>query len=350
MSYDAISRYQLSPGAFIGLTVTEKGEHILIPDLLGLRPLYFTDTFVSDRFLPLVDSLKTKQNLVFRNDSVAHFLKFGYSEPGYSLIEGIFRIKPGEGIIIKDGKFERVKINPPDLRLLFGNLTKNENASEIIKKIQARLAEILKSIDVPASADLTGGNDSRVLVSMISPESTILEASYSHNSKTNGEATTGKKVAELTGIKYYFTSAPENVSLNDLYSAFEYIDGCGNIISAFRHRKMQEERAERGIKLSISGNGGTFYKDSWWLQDFPFYKKKKASLKKLIELRICPSSITESLFSKNILNSAETITTRHSQRLGALSKGLKNTEAYDQIYYFEKSSSVLAPFIHGSLI
>ncbi|WP_155986817.1 asparagine synthase-related protein [Thioalkalivibrio sp. ALE12] len=339
------AQYQLACGAFIGARRLPSGDFLLIPDLLGLRPIYFTESFVADSFLELLEAVKddARGGLHLDAHSVMHFLEFGYPPPGLTILKGIYRTCPGEVVIIGPSGVKRLTANENPL-----GMAASSEFSESMTYLAERMSALVADIRHPASVDVTGGGDSRVLAAFSSFSPTVKEASCSYSTSEADEIRIGKEVSRKVGLDYHFVCAPGFNSLDDVEASFEYVDGQGDILDALRHRKMQVERASRGIEVSLSGIGGELFKDFWWLQDFPWYRRKRPDLDRLFRLRVNSSPMRIKGLSSEFSSALEVARSSCRERIsGVGAKGRVNTEAYDRIYYWEKMANVPVPFVVG---
>lgn len=350
MSSPRLAAYQCAAGSFIGVTTNTVGELVIVPDLLGLRPVYFCGDLVADRFLDLVDALLAAgRELEFEPESVVHFLEYRYPEPGHTLFKSIGRTRPGEAVVLRHGRFQRLELNTPSLTVAAPTADADDGKSsrKMIEAIGAHLQALLARIDRPTSLDLTGGVDSRLLATLAVDNPNVIDATCTHGNERSTEISLGRSAAEKLGLDYHFVASPRSMSWEDLLAAFDYVDGYGPLLNAHRLRPMQQARVRRGIEVAIHGEGGAAYKEFWWLQDFPFYKRRKPNIDRLIRVRINPIPLDERLLGETFRRAVPGMRQRYRSRLHELTSGLRNTEAYDQIYYFEKMASLGLPCSTG---
>lgn len=342
------AQYQLAAGTFVGVKRLPSGEILLIPDLLGLRPVYFSETIVSDTFTGLValscEELDWSPEVDF--DSTMHFLEFGYPEPGKTMFEGLYCTCPGDVVVVGPKGIRRVRANENPLSP--GVLEKNVPGRDSVTYLTARLRELVSELPGPVGVDITGGADSRLLAAFSPYSKQVKEASCSYSTSDADEIRIGQAVADRVKLKYHFVAAPNFESPNDLWSSLDYVDGLGDVLDGLRHRKMQEDRAKRGIRVSLSGIGGELFKDFWWLQDFPRYRKKKANLGRLYRFRFNSRPMSKGGLTSRASVSLEAARSSCWNRLQDVSnEGGVNSEIYDRIYYWEKMGHVPVPFVVG---
>ena len=107
-------------------------------------------------------------------------------------------------------------------------------------------------------------------------------------------------------------------------------DGSLDVIKSYSALQVQRERVNRGITLMLSGNGGELYRDDWWLQDFPFYARKKANVDRLCTYRLLPKDPDHSFLAGDYREISRGYRQRLLQDLSRyVVKG--NTQTYDRI-------------------
>ncbi len=94
----------------------------------------------------------------------------------------------------------------------------------------------------------------------------------------NRDIEIAKEVASILKHDIYITYHSIDDLGKDLYELFAMCEGLCNILKCHTQQIQNRYRLHRGVSLKLSGEGGELYKDFWWLQDFPFYRKKRANL------------------------------------------------------------------------
>jgi len=111
---------------------------------------------------------------------------------------------------------------------------------------------------------------------------------------------------------------------------------------------MQNERVHRGITLMLTGVGGELFKDFWWLQDFPFYSRKRPNLERLYAVRIAPTGLDHTFLLEPYAEFSRNYATRFVQKLSDYVVD-GNTQTYDQIYYRVKMRDLVGRFVSNHI-
>lgn len=198
--------------------------------------------------------------------------------------------------------------------------------------------------DKRMSIDLTGGSDSRLVVSLLEYLNADFELSVSGIIGTK-DIDIAKNISNILKKDFFVTYHNiENITNDFLKDLFYITDGQIDILSYHRKHQLTLHKKERGIDIQITGAGGELYKDFWWLQDFPLYRKKSANIKKLYDLRIEPviyphdhlGNKTKAI-SLNLRDN--TIEKLYKYKLGT------NTQTYDNIYYNYKNQAHTGAYV-----
>jgi len=145
-----------------------------------------------------------------------------------------------------------------------------------------------------------------------------------------------QKISDILGKKLYITyHSMDNVNDEEWLDLFNVTDAQTDILAYHRNYQFNKERVLRDIEMRISGVGGELYKDFWWLQDFPFYNKKKSNINRLYDLRIesvvFPHDITGERIKPHSLQFRADVLKRLQEFRSAT-----NSQTYDNIYYSYK--------------
>ncbi|GBD39784.1 hypothetical protein HRbin37_02070 [bacterium HR37] len=297
-------------------------------DNSGLFQAFHSDKAICTSFLKLVkwEGL-SKVNL--NKEAVVEFIHFGnifFNKTFFDLIKKI----PRQSILSfsEEGKICFSEKLIPDLD------EKNDKFS-FLDFFEGFVSSIK---DEKVSIDLTGGIDSRLLAVLLDYFGLEFETAVV-GIRGNQDIEIAKEVASILKHDIHITYHSIDNLEKDLYELFAMCDGLCNILKC--HTQLQDNRGRlhRGVSLKLSGAGGELYKDFWWLQDFPFYKKKRANLERLFDLRIAPIPFKHFYLSDDYIETSINI---RQKVLKELSKYIRdtNTKTYDNIYFSYKMSEV----------
>ncbi|MGD2086267.1 MAG: asparagine synthase-related protein [Candidatus Aminicenantes bacterium] len=246
-------------------------------DNSGIFKGFISDNVISTSMLELARYLHLDSSKLNFN-AVVEFLHFGFTYLDRTFFENMRRINKNEIIVYNQNNEQAIedkelkKINEPinlDMLDFFQGLY--ESVKE--KKI---------------SLDLTGGIDSRMIAGLFNYLGADFEFAVS-GTKGHKDIEIARKISEILkkSIFVYYHNI-DDVTDDSLRNLFYLTDAQTDILNYHRKYQLILQRKERGIDMQITGAGGEFYKDHWWLQDFPFYNKKNADIEKLYRLRIEP--------------------------------------------------------------
>lgn len=198
------------------------------------------------------------------------------------------------------------------------------------RTVESLLQEFVAAArDESVSVDITGGADTRFLAVALSYFGLPFEMATSGR-RGYEDAEIGGQVAEVLGRAHYRTHhSAENTDWDEL---FFRSNAMFDVTKNSRLIQLQHDRKGRGVTISVSGAAAEFFRETWWLHDFPFYARKKAQLGRLYALRIASSPLQRSLLTGPYRLLSDTQEERFLQLL-ARYEVPGNTRTYDRIYY-----------------
>jgi asparagine synthase (glutamine-hydrolysing) len=158
---DAIQRLR---GMF-GLAIwdSRRDELLLARDRLGIKPVYYARIGGGIAFASELKSLLQMPQIERRLswEALSHFLSLGWTSEGRSIIEGVFKLKPGHLLkLSKDGlridKYWSIQFSQRQA-------SENDLVEELRELLRESVSLHLRS-DVPLGAFLSGGIDSSAVV------------------------------------------------------------------------------------------------------------------------------------------------------------------------------------------
>ena len=302
-------------------------------DNSGVFKAYIYKNCISTSFLELVDFFDeiTIEDIDYK--SINEFLHLGFTYYENTLINSIKKINELNFYVFKDSVLQKYlkKLAPI-----------NSATNLSIQNFFKNLAYSVEDLNV--SLDLTGGFDSRLIVSFFNNENANYELAIS-GQPGNRDINIAQTVANKLCKKLHTTiHSTKDLSVSSLKDIFRISDAQVDVINYHRNHQMNSERQKRNVEIQMGGVGGELYKDYWWLQDFPFYNKKTTNLSKLYDLRIESARFNHSVLG----NKLETYS--HNFRKDQIKKIesfllKKNTESYDNIYYNYKMKTNAGVYI-----
>jgi hypothetical protein len=185
------------------------------------------------------------------------------------------------------------------------------------------------------SVDLTGGLDSRLCACLYRYCGLDFEAAVSAATPEAPDAVIGRRASELLG-------RPFHVAAHDLFDLEDelvrtFLDGDGMIDVSLLHRNRQNAlaRLSRGIEVMSSGAGGEYFRDYYYIHDFPRYGSAKVDLDRYYRLRMMTVEPRRDYFTPRGREMFEAARSDVRRRMEAL-RAPTNSESYARVSYFMK--------------
>ena len=308
-----------------------KNSYIFI-DNSGLFKAYLADRTISTSLLELLDDSNTP--LALNQEALVEFLHFGFVHFERTICQGVTKLEPH--FIYTFGSYGIIEKTDKGISRIHEGSGVNPNI--FFKHLHNSIK------DDSVSLDLTGGTDSRLIVSALYCHKADFELAISGVSG-NRDISIGQKIGERINKDFYpYYHQVEEISSDYLEHLFELTDGQVDIVIYQRIYELQKSRLKRDVSLHISGVGGELYKDFWWLQDFPKYNKKSADLSKLYQLRIESIAFDHGILDKSLHSMSKDLKNRTIKKLQNLILPT-NSQTYDNIYYYYKMQTTAGYFL-----
>ena len=316
-------------GVYMVVVISKaSGDVHAFVDASGLFHAFHSPRGVSSSFLTLVG----EHRLNFPElspEAMVQFIHFGYVPFGATFSREISRLD-GDHIVCMSAA-SAVNLIPKNSRALGPQPARDFET--LLKSFASCVAAEKVSID------LTGGIDSRLLAVILEYFGLPFELAVS-GSDDDEDVSIAREVAMILNRPLFVTHHEEKDFESSLPALFEVCDGLFNVANGHPPLQNQRERRARGATLMITGAGGELFKDFWWLQDFPFYRRQTANLKRLYSTRIVPVEPRHDYFAGPYANVSRSLSRVYLQRLAGYAAE-SNTQTYDRIYYFVKMPDVV---------
>jgi hypothetical protein len=311
---------QLKGVYFLLVHEKQSGNRYAFVDSSGLFHAFYSDRFVSTSFLDLAAT----EGLAAGDldpDALVEFFHFGHIAFGKTFFSPIRKIGPAQIVSFSVGG---------KLQLIPKPVSGIEAPPEhCLQEFLAMLAGSIAHERI--SVDITGGIDSRLLAVVLSYFGLPFEVASS-GIHGNTDLAIAERVAVVLNRELHITYHSIVNMETSLPEIFRLADGLFDIVRYHRAFQLQRDRLNRGISLVLSGTGGELFKDFWWLQDFPFYSRKRPDLQRLYSFRIAPVELKHTYLADQYRGLSEDYRQRLLQKLSAFAV-TGNTQTYDQIYY-----------------
>jgi hypothetical protein len=302
-------------------------------DNSGIFTAFIHKNVISTSLLELARYLNFDSSKLNFN-AIVEFLHFGFTYFDQTFFETIRRINKNEIIVYTHNNEQTTvdkeleEINQP-------------TALDILDFFQG-LYETIKEKKI--SLDLTGGADTRLIVSLLNYLETDFELAVS-GTEGHKDIDIARDISKILK-KSFFVSYHniEDITGDSLRNLFYLTDAQTDILNYHRKYQLILHRKERGFDMQITGVGGELYKDFWWLQDFPFYNKKNAAIEKLYHLRIEPVIYPHHHLGYKTKAISLELKDNTIKQLSRYKLGT-NTQTYDNIYYNYKMHAHSGAFV-----
>lgn len=294
-------------------------------DNSGMYQAFYTKNMISNSFLELVKYNKYKVS-DFDPDAVIEFSYFGYLFFNKTFFKSISRF-PGDKIFHfsqRSNKITSISKNVPDI---------NDDSGKGVEYFDQEFEGLAASLrNCRVSIDLTGGVDSRLIAVLLGVYGLTIEAAVAAGTADYEELLRSEVVADSLNVPWYGTIHSINSLEEDFSELFYATDGLISLTDYHCMFKLQKKRLQRGVDTVISGAGGDFFKDIFWLQDFPFYFKRTANIERLVDTRLMKFKPVQSLLAHKYANSHQSLRSKIIQGLDQY-RLESCTKTYDNICF-----------------
>jgi hypothetical protein len=314
-------------GIFV-LLVQQGYDYAVMVDNAGLYRVYLTRQRLANSFLRLLDGREGAARLDRRR--AVEFLAYGACNGRATLVPTIRTL--GNRTIVRFS--ERSGVRWFDSKVLAGAST--VSGIDVFERYCQALVTACRGKVV--GADLTGGFDSRLLVTKLTHYGALLELGVS-GPPMSPDVLIAERVATALGQPLHHQLPPSGGKIIDELD--DLLAVCDGMLSPVEHWPtvaMQRDRRTAGIELLVSGNGGELLKDFWWWQDFPFYGCRSPNLARLFRYRMHPLPLATRHLTAMATRHYDRVVAGTLRRMRRLATA-RNTETYDNIYFFMRQNA-----------
>jgi asparagine synthase (glutamine-hydrolysing) len=255
--YGAQFAHKLNGMFAVALWNSTSEELLIVRDRMGVKPLFYSEINGRLTFASEIKSilLHPQYHKDINYDAVYHYFTFKNIPAPLTAFKNIYSLLPGEMIVYKDNKIEKIK---------YWTLKYREDYSYDIGYVKDKIISILEDAvkirmrsDVPFGAYLSGGVDSSAVVGIMSRFASKPIKTFSLG--YNGELK--NKDADLFHARrvsrYYKTEHHEYIM-----SSSELVEDIGSVIRSFDQpfsgtisTYFLSKLISRHVKVAISGDG-----------------------------------------------------------------------------------------------
>lgn len=264
-------------------------EILAFTDNSGQRCFYFNDNCISDRFLQLIDFIKSEGlNLEFDEEKLIEYIYFGKNFSCSTYIKGITKSNSQFYYkISENGDIIQLSKNIGTLNSSSFSIDVNRFSSILKKNLMSD-----KSLD-NKTLSLTGGFDSRYVLSMIDDPSLRISIYTTENENLKDEIISHKISTILKKDFENIVLSNPHYDDNDIVDCFYKNDGYMSMFinldfSYCMYAFLNYLSRNKDCKILFTGDTGTLHKDEHWKEEFPNYNKKHTNEKRYYYNRIRP--------------------------------------------------------------
>ncbi len=327
---------QLAPslrGSFL-LMVQDKlsGDSFVLVDNSGLYHAFYSDAGISTSFLDLA-ALEGLKATDFDPETLVEFLHFGFISFDRTLFRSIRKLPPEKiGRVSRTGGVSLIPKSLADL---------GSPAPYSLEKVLADFTESVAGERV--SVDLTGGMDTRFLSIVLQYSGLDFEVAIRGN-ENDVDVNIAREVAAALGKELNVCHPHIDGVESQLANVLEICDGLFDVVQSYGALQLQYERARRGITLAVSAGGGELYRDHFWLQDLPFYSRKRANLHRFCSLRLLPTDPKQTYLGPEFREASRGYRARLMRDM-AQYEVPGNTQTYDWFIYRVRYRELLGRYV-----
>jgi hypothetical protein len=325
---------QIKGAYFVAVHCDDTGNTYAFVDPCGMFHAYHTARTVATSFL----DLSRREGLArddFDPESIVEFLQFGHLYDDRTFFPQIRKIKAN--VVLRcnsDGSIDSLTKPVPDL------------SEPPRRSFDSLMRDFVTAVENEAvSVDITGGADSRLLAAALAYYELPFEMA------TGGrpgipDVRIGAKVAQALGRPFFATY--HSAARTDWDELFELTEGMFDVLKISRMTQLSKDRKSRGVTLSVSGACGELFREIWWMQDFPFYARRKPRIDRLFALRIAPYPFDHALLARRYRSISENYRAKILRRIWDFSVP-SNGKSYDRVYYYFELPSSGGCFVTGTV-
>lgn len=307
-------------GAFCLIIDKLDGESIFLSDNSNLHCFFIGGNYIGDNFLEIIRYEKSSE---FNMEALCEFFILGGVYFGKTLVAGIC-------LSSNDSYYVSVHDSIKEVTKGIGDIDEPSSINDVSEFFRDMAYSLS---DYRLTLSLTGGYDSRMVYACLKDHIPI-DVFMSGNNERDPDIISAKKVAQAGGQTLEVIKI-EKPKINEEYlrELFQYSQGIAPFVNDgyMRISSFIKNRSLYDYDCYLTGDGGVLHKDWWWVQDLPFYKRKKVNIKRFYDQRI--GDIDSSLTFDNKLSVLfETIRDRFITEIEQYIKRL-NTQSYDSFYY-----------------
>jgi asparagine synthetase B (glutamine-hydrolysing) len=185
------------------------------------------------------------------------------------------------------------------------------------------------------SIDLTGGLDSRLCACLYRQCGVEFETVVSAAEPDVPDVVIARRVSELLGMPFYRGGHDLSCLEDELEEVFLAGDGSFDISLLHRNRQNALDRLARGADVMSSGAGGEYFRDYYYIHDFPHYGSSKVDFDRYYRIRMMTVRPRPEYFTAQAHRLLQAACSEVRQHMEA-QRAATNSESYARVSYFMK--------------
>lgn len=314
-------------GSFYFVIQHPNGKLILFTDNSNMHSFFIGKKTIGTNFLEVMREDEAKE---FNTDGLCEFFEFGGLFLGRTLISNIELSDTNKFYICEN---EIVQVEDKGISDIDGE-TSITDVNVFFQQMSYSLS------DMRITLALSGGYDSRMVFASLY-RYIPLNVFVSGDNMQNKDIIYSQKVANAAGCNIDIIKTP-NIEISSKYieSLFEYAQGLAPFIDDgyIRISEFFKNRAEKGFNCILSGDGGGYHKDNWWMQDFPRYRKKSFDFNRFYAQRF--NYLKKNIPWGSVLEEKKQILQQNMVKEFSKFKKPLNTQTYDSLYFNFKARNI----------
>ena len=318
------------PSGVFGLFVYDRVQRLwqITPDNAGLYKIFWDDRGCGTSLLELTRQRGTRRDQLMPAGLI-EFLVHGAVYGAETFVDGVRKLRWDEVLELSPAcaspRIRRKRLVEPD----------PDDGQSVV----AHFSPLARSLSrLKFSADVTGGIDTRLIICLLSEAGADFELAISGRAESD-DVRMSVHIAELLKKPLFVTPHDLSRLEEELPLVFNDVDGQMDCCLFHRLRQHCLARLTRGVQVMSHGAGGAHFKDFFSLQDFPRYGSHNVNFDRFYSLRVAPVTVPERYLSGKGAKLLADVRP-HALAQFADFKASSNSESYDRVVYFLRSSEV----------
>lgn len=310
-------------GAFTCAIKIDK-KTVVFTDNSNMHCAYYSDDVISNSYLKVIEvEARAGKKVEFGLDAICEYITIGNIYNNKTFFKDIHLLDSRQVAVIENGE---ISIHDKGI----GDIDEKStiiSLNDFFDKLSYSISE------QHVCQALTGGYDSRLVYACLSAKIED-HAAISANITKHADVEYARKVAEANHAE--LDIIPVNRPAIDEGTFFEVLKESDGMIpldiDAYMRLRAFKRKLSESYNFHLTGDGGVLHKDWEWMQDLPFYKKRKSNPRKFYRQRLFYINNSDHIGEK--LRKAYMM--QEERFISCLNKIKKkyNTQSYDSWYYY----------------